>query len=493
MRKSFVLLPVVAAVLLAGCTMAPKYERPMAPVENVWPQSEATKNVEVLTAGLQEWGDFFTDSRLTQLIDLALKNNRNLRAAMLAVEEARAQYNISRLDLLPSVRATADRTQARTRNAQTGTLSTGWSDYQASAMASFELDLFGRIRSMNEKALQAYFQTEAAQRTAQMTLIAEIAQTWLSLGASKDLLSLAERTHESRKKSAALIKNSFELGASSQIDVQQARTAVASAEIARISAVRDVAQYQNALRLLVGVNYDKNLEPSGLKMDITKPISAISNVPSEVLLMRPDIMAAEAQLKSANANIGVARANFFPTISITGSMGVASHSLSDLFSRAATWNYTPAVSWPLSAIFGTNWQTLKASKVAKEAAIAKYEYAIQSAFREVADALAVEGTIKEQLKASTDLANSTRRTYELAQQRYKNGIDSYLQVLDSQREEFSAQQSLINAQRSRVASLVTLYKVMGGGSQLPIDKIQEISVAEQQAQAALTQTEAKGQ
>ncbi len=479
MRKTFVLLPLAAAVLAAGCSFAPTYERPAAPVEESWPASEATKNVQMLTEGLQQWGEFFKDKRLCTLIEQGLAGNRSLRAAVLSVEQARAQYNVSRSALLPSVSAVAQRTARGAFDNEALSHSNSMSNgYTANAMASYELDLFGRVRNTNEMALQAYFQTQAAQRTAQMTLISEIANTWLGLGAAKDKLKLANETLESQEKSFTLIKNSYKLGASSLIDVHQAQTTVANAQIAKSQASQQLAQYRNALRLLVGGAYDASLEPQTLPAEVTNPISAISNVPSEVLLNRPDIASAEAQLRSANANIGVARAAFFPSISLTGSAGFTSSHLSDLFkSSSAIWSFTPSVSLPIFQ-GGKNIQNLKAADAAKRAAVAKYESAIQTAFKEVADALATEGTIQDQLTATQNLAEATHTTYELALERYKNGVDSFLQVLDSQRSDFSAQQALVNMRLARASSLITLYKVMGGGSQLAEEKPEDASKKE---------------
>ena len=335
MRKTLCLLPLASALLLSGCiSLAPEYERPEAPVEQVWPQDEATKNAALLTEGLQKWSDFFTDERLTKLIELGLQNNRSLRSAFYSVEQARAQYNVSRADLLPSVAVQAEETAGRTPASTNGMGRDVTSHtYSANAaMASYELDLFGRIRNLNEQALQAYFQTQAAQRTAQMTVITEIAQTWLSLGASKDLLKLAQETYDSQSESLKLIQQSYELGASSMLEVQQAMQTVATAKAAAVQASRSVAQYRNALATLVGTKVPAELEPEGLKMDITKPqVSVASNIPSEVLLARPDIASAEAVLRSANANIGVARAAFFPSITLTGSAGSISGELNELF------------------------------------------------------------------------------------------------------------------------------------------------------------------
>lgn len=470
MRKTLCLLPLASALLLSGCiSLAPEYERPEAPVEQVWPQDEATKNAALLTEGLQKWSDFFTDERLTKLIELGLQNNRSLRSAFYSVEQARAQYNVSRADLLPSVAVQAEETAGRTPASTTSTgVDVTSHTYSASAaMASYELDLFGRIRNLNEQALQAYFQTQAAQRTAQMTVITEIAQTWLSLGASKDLLKLAQETYDSQSESLKLIQQSYELGASSMLEVQQAMQTVATAKAAAVQASRSVAQYRNALATLVGTKVPAELEPEGLKMDITKPqVSVASNIPSEVLLARPDIASAEAVLRSANANIGVARAAFFPSITLTGSAGSISGELNELFNGGThTWSFVPNITLPIFT-GGANIANLRAAEAYQKKSIADYELVIQTAFQEVADALATEGTVADELLAQQQLAAATAETLRLSEERYKNGADSYLEVLDSQRSNFSAQQAVINAQLSRAASLVTLYKVLGGGSQL---------------------------
>lgn len=465
MRKSLCLLPLVSALMLTGCvSLAPDYERPEAPVAQAWPADAATANAKVVTEGLAAWSDFFTDERLVKLINAALENNRDLRAAVYNVEKARAQYNVNRANLLPSIAATGSETANHVDNRATG--ETTYTYTATAALASYELDFFGRVRNANEQALQAYFQTEAAQRSAQMTVITDTAQTWLALGAAKSQLKLAEETFKSQTESAKLIEKSYELGASSLIDVQQVRQSVATATAARVQAARSVAQYRNALALLVGAAYDTALEPEGLETASVNRVSAISNVPSEVLLQRPDIASAEAQLKSANANIGVARAAFFPRITLTGYYGTSSSELSNLFDAGTkVWQFVPSVSLPIFA-GGANVANLNAAKAQQKVALATYEGAIQKAFKDVADALATEGTVDEELKARKDLADAAAETYRLAQERYKSGADSYLSVLDSQRTNFSAQQGLISAQLARSASLVTLYKAMGGGSVL---------------------------
>ncbi|MDO4937334.1 MAG: efflux transporter outer membrane subunit [Sutterellaceae bacterium] len=469
MRKSICLLPLAAALMLSGCvSLAPDYEQPQAPVAQAWPQDEATKNAVVLTEGLQQWGDFFTDPKLIALIEKGLENNRSLRSAIMAVEQARAQYGVSRSQLFPSVAAVAEETASRTpRSVNSAGRDVTSHVYSASlGMSSYELDLFGRVRNLNEQALQAYFQTEAAQRTAQMTVVTEIAQTWLSLGAAKEQLRLATSTYESQLESLELTKKSYELGASSQLDVQQALTTVASAKTAQVQAMRAVSQYRNALTLLVGDSVDASLEPEGLVENVTKTVSAASNIPSEVLLARPDIASAEAALRSANANIGVARAAFFPSISLTGTFGTTSTELSDLFGGGTRmWSFIPNITLPIFT-GGANLQTLRAAEAAQKQAVADYELAIQTAFKEVADALATEGTVADELAATQELADATAQSYKLSEDRYRNGMDSYLTVLDSQRSNFSAQQSLISAKLARATSAVTLYKVLGGGSQL---------------------------
>ncbi len=465
MRKSLCLIPLVSALMLTGCvSLAPDYERPEAPVAAAWPADAATKNAEVLTKGLAAWSDFFTDERLVKLIHSALENNRDLRTAVYNVEKARAQYNVSRADLLPSIAAQGSETASHVDNRVPSETTHTYS--ATAALASYELDFFGRVRNTNEQALQAYFQTEAAQRSAQMTVITDTAQTWLALGAAKSQLKLANDTFKSQTESAALIEKSYEAGASSLIDVQQIRQSVATATAARVQAERSVAQYRNALTLLVGASYDQALEPDGLESASVSRVSAISNVPSEVLLQRPDIASAEAALKSANANIGVARAAFFPRITLTGYYGTSSAELSNLFdSGTKVWQFVPSISLPIFA-GGANVANLKAAKAQQKAALSSYEGAIQKAFKDVADALATEGTVEEELKAKKDLAEAASETYRLALERYKTGADSYLSVLDSQRTHFSAQQGLISAQLARSASLVTLYKAMGGGSVL---------------------------
>ena len=306
----------------------------------------------------------------------------------------------------------------------------------------------------------------AASGTVQMTVITDIAQTWLALGASKMQYKLARETLTSQEESYRLIVRSYELGASSQLDVQQAAQTVAAAQAAAVQAERAVSQYRNALRLLAGGTYDPALEPEGIETATVAAVSVAGNIPSEVLLNRPDIAQAEAVLRSANANIGVARAAFFPSISLTGAFGGGSTQLSDLFDHATKiWSWAPQISLPIFT-GGANISNLRAAEARQKSALADYEAAIQAAFKDVADALAMEGTVERELSARRDFAKAAAESYRLATDRYKNGADSYLSVLDSQRTNFSAQQALITAELSRAASLITLYKAMGGASEL---------------------------
>lgn len=468
MRKVFCLLPLSAALLTGCVSLAPSYDQPVAPVAATWPQDAATMNATLLVDGLQQWDQFFTDERLRTLISMGLQNNRNLRSAFYAVEQARELYSVSRAELFPSVSAVAqEQAQGAQRLASASGVDQTTHQYSATAaMATYELDLFGRVRNMNEQALQAYFQTEGAQRTAQMTVITEIALTWLNLGAAKDQLRLATDTYNSQLESLKLIEDSYRLGAASQLEVQQAMQTVATARVAMATATRNVSQVRSALTLLVGTSIPESLEPSKLEYSVNGKVSVASNVPSEALLARPDIAMAEAALRSANANIGVARAAFFPSISLTTSIGTQSSDLSDLFSSGTrVWSFVPNITLPIFR-GGANVANLRAAEAQQKAAIADYEYVIQSAFREVSDALATEGTTNEALMATQQLADATAESLRLSMERFKNGADSYLNVLDSQRANFSAQQSLIAASLDRASSSITLYKVLGGGSQL---------------------------
>jgi multidrug efflux system outer membrane protein len=411
------------------------------------------------------WRDYFADGRLRDLIDLALQNNRDLRVAALNIEKARAQYGIQRADLFPALGATGSQTAQRlpadlSRDGEATTTR----QYSATiGFSTYELDFFGRIRSLNAQALEQYLGTEEARRSAQISLVAEVANAWLQLAADRDRLALARNTYTTRQKSLDLTQRSFDAGAASALDLRQAQTLLegARADAARYTAL--VAQDQNALALVVGAPLPADLMPETLIDSVSLVVELPAGVPSEVLTRRPDILQAERQLRAANANIGAARAAFFPRVSLTASAGSASSALDDLFSAGSgTWTFVPQIRLPIFE-GGRLTASLDAAKVQREISVAQYEKAIQAAFREVADALAERATLAEQLDARRKLVEATAASFQLSEARYKAGIDSYLGLLDAQRTLYGAELDLIGVRLSEAANRVALYKALGGG------------------------------
>ena len=460
-----------AAALLAGCTMIPDYDRPDLPVSAGWPEGQAYEGITgVSEADISKvnWQSFFLSSPMQQVIQTSLDNNRDLRVASLQVEQARALYRVERAALVPSINATGSGTrQGVPENASGLGKDTVSSTYSANVgTTAFELDLFGRIRSMNERALEEYFATEEAQQSARIALIAETANAYLTYLADKKLLGITEDTLKSQQEAYALIKKRYDLGTSSQLDLEQARTSVETARANRARYLRFVAQDRNALELLMGTAPDMAVLDS-LTLDTVQLADNLPvGLPSAVLLERPDIKQAEHSLKAANANIGAARAAFFPTISLTGSAGFASESLSDLFKSGSSlaWSFIPQITLPIFE-GGKNIANLDSATAGQKIAVAQYEKAIQTAFREVSDELAARGTYTEQLAAQSSLVSATGNAYRISRARYDQGTDNYLSVLDSQRELYSAQQSEITVQQERLTNLVSLYKVLGGGKE----------------------------
>lgn len=466
--------PVAAALstslLLAGCmSLAPRYERPAAPVPTQWPaaSSPAALAAGGTAAADLAWSGFFADDRLRALIELALANNRDLRVATLNIERARALYQIQRSATLPTVGATGSGSNQRVAEelSATGSSFVTRSVSATVGIASYELDLFGRVRSLNEQALQQFFATEESRRATQISLVAELAGAWLTLATDLERLQLAQQTLQAQSRSYELIKRSNELGVASALDLRQAQVTLETArgDVARISAV--VAQDRNALALLAGAPVPATMEPDApLPAGVTQVTELPAGMPSDVLLRRPDVVAAERQLQAANASIGAARAAFFPRITLTGSVGSASRELDGLFaSGSRTWAFVPQVTLPIFT-GGANRANLEATQVDREIALARYERAIQAAFREVADALAARATLAEQFAAQTALVEALTVTQRLAQARFERGIDSFLPVLDAQRQLYAAQQSLVTLRLARDANLVTLYKTLGGGA-----------------------------
>ncbi|CRE22679.1 efflux system outer membrane component [Bordetella pertussis] len=416
------------------------------------------------------WGEFFRDARLQKLIELALVNNRDLRVAVQRVEEARAQYGVQRGAQWPSIGAgiQGQRQHLPPDMRPLGPDSTSISSqYQAGlGLTTFEIDLFGRLRNLSEAAYQQYLSTEQAQRSVHITLVGAVAQSYFNLRAAEVQLELTQKTLASRQESYNLVKARFDGGVASELDLNQSKSLLdsASADLAALARAR--AGRQNALVVLVGL--------PGLPEDLPAPAvfgrdqllaSVPAGLPSDLLTRRPDILAAENQLKAANANIGAARAAFFPTISLTGLLGVASTSLDTLFKGGqGYWSFSPSITTPLFA-GGSIREGLNLAKARDNIAVAQYEQSIQQAFREVSDTLAGEATYSAQLDAQRALQVAAGRTLELSNLRYNNGIDSYLQVQTAQVDFFNAQLALVQTGLAALINRVELYKALGGGWQ----------------------------
>jgi multidrug efflux system outer membrane protein len=457
-------LALLAATALSACTLAPKTVRPTLPVANTWPIASA--NAGATTAADLGWRDVFIDPRLQGVIDLALANNRDLRVAVLNIEQSRAQYRIQRAGLLPAIDANATGTQAQSSSAQViaGGDRTVKVYTAGVGITSWELDLFGRVRSLKDAALQNYLATQEISRSVRISLIAQTANAWLSLAADQDLLALSEETLRTRQETMTLTRRRFEAGAISQLELSQAQTLVEGARSDRATAIALVEQDKNALRLAVGADVPNDLLPAGGLVTAQILRDLPPGVPSDVLTRRPDVLAAEHQLAGANANIGAARAAFFPTISLTGSTGVASNSLDSLFdSGNGAWSFAPRISVPIFA-GGANVANLDSAKAGRDIAVANYEKTVQTAFREVSDGLAVQSTIQERVGSQERLVAAANDTVRLSQARYGAGIDSSLAVLDAQRTLYTSQQTLIVARLARETNLATLYKALGGGA-----------------------------
>lgn len=457
-----------AMLSLAGCsTMAPKYQRPEPPVPAAWPAGPAYQQAKAEGPALADlaWEEFFVDAKLRQVIAKALEGNRDLRLAALNIERSRALYQIQRSELFPGVNAGAGYSAQRIASTQSGSgraiVSHGYD--VGLGMSAYEIDFFGRIRSLKDQALEQFLATEQARRSVQISLIAEVANNYLALAADRESLKIARDTLTAQESSYQLTKSRFEVGVATALDLKRAQSTVDAArvDIGRFTGL--VAQDLNALQLVVGAPVAEELLPQGLAQ-VTALKEIASGLPSEVLQRRPDIVAAEHQLVGANANIGAARAAFFPRITLTTSLGLSSNDLGNLFSAGAgVWSFLPRISVPIFT-GGALKANLKVAEVDREIFLAQYERSIQVAFREVADALAQYGTLGEQLAAQQSLVDASAESYHLSDARYQGGVENYLSVLDSQRALYAAQQNLVGLRFSRQANLVTLYKVLGGGA-----------------------------
>ncbi|MBU0522778.1 MAG: efflux transporter outer membrane subunit [Gammaproteobacteria bacterium] len=454
-------LTLAVALVLGGCSLIPDYERPEAPIAAAWPQGEAQGSGS--HAAELSWQAFFRDPALRQLIGLALDNNRDLRQAALNVEAYRALHRIQRSELLPTIDAGVGGQRQRLPADLSPTGESGiQSQYQASLGVAYELDVFGRIRSLSRAALEEYLATAEAQRSVHIALVGDVATAYFSWRSNQTQLELTEATLESYRKSLGLITSSAEVGTASELDVRQARTLVDQARTQKALFTRLIAEDGNALRLLLGSDIPTDLPESG-KPDMALLAEFSAGLPADLLLRRPDIRAAEHRLLAANANIGAARAAFFPSISLTGAAGTASSELDGLFEGGSgLWSFAPRINIPLFTA-GRLKANLDYAEVLKDINVAQYEKSIQVAFREVADGLAARGTFGEQVQAQSDLVDNNQAYYQLARQRYDEGVDTYFTVLDAQRELFASQRQLLSDHLLQLNREIQLYKALGGG------------------------------
>jgi multidrug efflux system outer membrane protein len=459
-------MSLLVAGVVSGCSMAPKYVRPDAPVASTYPTQDGATGADSkqLRASEIGWRNFFPDQRLQVLISSALENNRDLRVAAYRIEEARALYNIQWADRLPNFNAVATGSRGRTPASisPTGT-SVVSSNYQVGlSLASFELDFFGRVKSLSDSALAQYLATEEAQRAAQISLVSEVAKAYLAERAFDEQLAIAQRTLKTRTDSYELSKQRLEVGASSALDLRQDEVLLQTARVSQLALARQRAQAFNALTLLVGKPITDL--PPALPLSEEQVVADIPpGLPSDLLTQRPDIRSAEQTLLAANANIGAARAAFFPQISLTAGVGTASNQLAGLVdSGSRAWSFAPQMVLPIFQA-GRNVSNLKLTEVRKNIEIANYEKTIQTAFSEVADALVARGLLDEQIEAQQAVQNAQADRLQLADARYNNGIASSLDLLDAQRDLFAAELDTVQARLLRLTNAVDLYRALGGG------------------------------
>lgn len=462
-------------VLAAGCgTLAPDYRQPAAPIAEAWkpgsdtPRPDAAGTAVATPAPEIAWRDFFLDARLRDVVGQALENNRDLRVAALNIERARAQYGIQRANLFPALSATAGATRARTAadTAASGRSATQDAFSAGVGIASWEIDLFGRLRSLNDAALQTFFSTADTRRSVQIALVADVANAWLSLAADQRRLRLAQDTLQAQQASYDLTRQAKDIGSESGLTLAQARTTVDSARSDVAGFTRQVAQDRNALTLLVGATVADALlpNPAGEPAAPASVLLAVpAGLPSDLLQNRPDVLAAEHTLQGAYANIGAARAAFFPRISLTAQAGSASRDLDRLFgSNNGTWSFAPQIVVPIFTA-GALRASLDVAQLTRDINVAQYDKTLQTAFREVSDALDARANLGEQLDAQRSLYDASSTVLRLSQARYRTGIDSYLDVLVAQRSFYTAGQTLISLQLAEQSNRIALYKVMGGG------------------------------
>ncbi len=454
---------VVISLVLSGCaTLSPDYERPSAPIPATLTmgEKESQHSVQELS-----WRAFIKDERLTKVVALSLEQSRDLRKAVANIEAARATYRVQKSAELPTIEAGATGSKARSLNSTTNTTSISQSSSATIGLSSYELDLFGKARSLSEAEFETYKGVEEAERSVRITLIAETVSAWLTYASDQSLLMLSQQTEQSAKRSLELVQKRVDLGIDSKVSLYSAQSIVQQAKADVASYTTKVAQDKAALELLVGASVDDTLLPKALDRASQDWLADVPvGLSSEVLLSRPDVLEAEHNLKAANANIGVARAAYFPSITLTTKGGVGSSTLSGLFSGGTStiWSFVPTISLPLFDA-GERDANLDYAKAKRDVYVATYEAAIQTAFQEVSSALARRATVFEQYGAQEALVEANKQSYMLYDARYQKGVDTYLNALLSQRSFYSAEQSLISVRLEELSNRVTLYRVLGGG------------------------------
>lgn len=443
-----------AMLALAGCTMIPTYERPLSPVAAAYPGASPPGG-----SGTDDLGgrDLFVDESLQKLIESALADNRDLRVAMLNVEKTRAQYRVTRAASLPAIDGTGSATRS---HGMANDSSRQWS--ASLGTTAYEIDLWGRVRSLKTQALETYLATGEARRSAQLSLVAAVATEYFTLRQNEELLALSHQTLRAVQEAYDLNKELLNAGASDELDVREAEGQVRTAKLSALTYEREIARATNALVLLIGRPLPAEPPAPRAFTNTNPPAQIPAGLPSDLVERRPDILEAEHALKAANANIGAARAAFFPAISLTASAGASSPELSKLFGSGSGWSFSPQITVPIFT-GGRNQANLDAAAIGKRIEIANYEKAIQTAFREVADALVDVSSYAQEIAEEAALVGAQQRRYEIANARYRQGTDTYLSVLTAQQDLFSAQRGLIQAQFNRIAGQISLYKALGGG------------------------------
>jgi outer membrane protein, multidrug efflux system len=472
----------LTAAVLSACTLMPHYERPASPVGNRWPaDTHALAAAPGVSADQIGWRDFFTDPRLERLIEIALENNRNLRIAVLNVAASQAQFRVQRGVLFPSISATGSELVEKFPSngalslgslggggtstvVPTGAASSTFRYFNAGiGFTNYELDLFGRERSLTTQAFEQYLSQYESRRSTQISLVGEVATDYFALLADQALVRLTQDTLQNETQTYDLTKAMYDRDTTTLLALRQSESAVDAARASLQQYERQLAQDSHALVLVLGQGIPQDL-PVGEDIEHEGLLEALpAGLPSDLLVRRPDIASAEHALRAANADIGAARAAFFPSVQLTASGGTASTRLSSLFGMGSgTWTFAPTISLPIFT-GGQNRANLDLARIEKNVAVARYELTIQTAFREVSDALSARGTYVDELGAQRALVAADADAYRLAEMRFRAGVDSYLNTLDAQRSLYAAQQSLVTLRQAELANQVTLYKALGGG------------------------------